>query len=221
MTDHPSTQAAFAAVVRRRRMTRAFDRRPLSPERLLELVELASWAPSAGKTQGWHLVVLEGDETQRFWDITLPAMGRGSFRWKQLLDAPVIALPLADPRAYTARYSEPDKQASGLGASPDAWPVPYWTVDASMSVMTILLAAESMGLGALFFGVFRGERQLRRALGIPSGLQLLGAVALGYRAELSEAATGDDTGPGGPGRSARQHRRRPDEIIHRGGWRVT
>ena len=29
-------------------------------------------APSAGKTQGWHLVVLEGAETARFWDVTLP-----------------------------------------------------------------------------------------------------------------------------------------------------
>ena len=77
-------------------------------------MSLGSWAPSAGKTQGWHLVVLEGEETSRFWDITLPTMRRGSFRWQHLLDAPVIALALADPRAYTARYAEPDKQATGL-----------------------------------------------------------------------------------------------------------
>lgn len=215
--------AAFAAVVRRRRMTRSFDRRPVPPELLDELVELASWAPSAGKTQGWHLVVLEGDQTSRFWDITLPVMRRGAFRWQHLLDAPVIALPLADPRAYTTRYAEPDKRATGLGQSTDAWPVPYWTVDASMSVMTLLHAAEAVGLGALFFGVFKGERELRRSLGIPASMQLLGAVALGYkRVDASRPDTsGDDTGPGGPGRSAGKHRRRPDEIIHRGGWRVT
>ena len=164
----------FADVVRRRRMTRAFDGRPVPPELLDELVDLASRAPSAGKTQGWHLVVLEGAETARFWDITLPTMRRGAFRWQRLLDAPVIALPLADPRAYTERYSEPDKKATGLGAGPEAWPAPYWTIDASMSVMTMLLAAEAAGLGALFFGVFRGERQLRRALGIPAMMQLLG-----------------------------------------------
>jgi len=213
--------AEFADVVRRRRMTRAFDGRPIAPELLSELVELASWAPSAGKTQGWHLVVLEGEETARFWDITLPAMRRGAFRWQRLLDAPVIALPLADPRAYTARYSEPDKQATGLGGSAEAWPVPYWTVDASMSVMSLLLAAEAAGLGALFFGVFRGERALRRALGIPSSMQMLGAIALGHRADPTGPTSSDDAGPGGPGRSVRQRRRRPDEIIHRGGWRVT
>ncbi len=198
-------------------MTRAFDgERPVPPEVLAELVELGSWAPSAGKTQGWHLVVLEGDETARFWDITLPPMRRGAFRWQRLLDAPVIAIPLADPRAYTDRYSEEDKQATGLGSGPEAWPAPYWTIDASMSVMTILLGAEAAGLGALFFGVFKGERQLRRVLRIPPSLQVLGAIALGYPATAEP--TGDDTLPGGAGRSASRRRRRPEEIVHRGGW---
>ena len=220
----------FADVVRRRRMTRAFDGRPVPPELLVELVDLASRAPSAGKTQGWHLVVLEGQDTKRFWDITLPPMRRGAFRWKRLLDAPVIAIPLADPRAYTERYSETDKKATGLGAGVDAWPAPYWTIDASMSVMTILLAAESVGLGALFFGVFKGERQLRRVLGIPSVMQVLGAIALGWpvvNEETGEIARGgadssgvDDSGPTGAGRSSTHRRRTPEEIIHRGGWRV-
>ena len=198
-------------------------RSTVGPSRPSSSTRWSSWprrAPSAGKTAGWHLVVLEGPETARFWDITLPTMRRGAFRWKRLLDAPVIALPLADPRAYTERYSEADKKATGLGAGPEAWPAPYWTIDASMSVMTMLLAAEDCGLGALFFGVFRGERQLRRALGIPPTMQLLGAIALGYPDRGDSTAGGDDTGPGGPGRSAGRRRRRPDEIIHRGGWRV-
>jgi nitroreductase len=215
----------LAEVVRSRRMTRAFDTRPVPRELLDELVDLGSRAPSAGKTQGWHLVVLEGAETARFWDITLPPMRRGAFRWKRLLDAPVIAIPLADPRAYVERYSEADKRASGLGAGTEAWPAPYWTVDTSMSVMTMLLAAESVGLGALFFGIFRGERQLRRTLGIPTVMQILGALAIGYAAPTEPPPSADpspggsdDTGAFGAGRSAPRKRRTPDEIIHRGGW---
>lgn len=198
----------FADVVRRRRMTRSFEPRPLPPGLLDELIDLAARAPSAGKTQGWHVVSLEGQETARFWDITLPPMRRGRFKWQGLLDAPVILLPFADAKAYTDRYSEPDKAATGLGAGPAAWPVPYWTIDASMSVMTILLAAEDAGLGALFFGVFKGERELRQELGVPPGLELLGAIALGHPAE------------GGPttGRSATRPRRSPSEIVHRGTW---
>jgi nitroreductase len=211
--------AEFAEVVRARRMTRSFDTRPVPSSLLEQLVDLASRAPSAGKTQGWHLVVLEGAETSRFWDITLPPMRRGAFRWKRLLEAPVIAIPLADPRAYVERYSEADKRASGLGSGTEAWPAPYWTVDTSMSVMTMLLAAEDVGLGALFFGIFRGERELRRVLLIPPVMQILGAVALGYPAPVDVAATGDDTNPSGAGRSAPRKRRTPDEIIHRGAWR--
>jgi len=202
----------FAEVVRSRRMTRAFDGRPIEPEVLAGLVDLASRAPSAGKTQGWHLVVLEGADTEQFWGATLPAVRRDSFRWQHLLTAPVIALPLADSKAYVDRYAEPDKAQTGLGASAAAWPVPYWTIDTSMAVMTLLLAAEDVGLGALFFGVFRGERELRQHLGIPAGLELLGAIALGYPAVASDDAAS------GPGRSAGRGRRQAPQIIHRGRW---
>lgn len=201
----------FAEVVRSRRMTRAFDSRPVAADVLEELVDLASRAPSAGKTQGWHLVVLEGDDTSRFWDATLPAVRRDSFRWQRLLTAPVIALPLADSKAYVDRYAEPDKARTGLGAGEGAWPVPYWTIDTSMAVMTLLLGAEDAGLGALFFGVFRGERELRHELGIPAGLELLGAIALGYPAE-------SDGPESGAGRSAGRSRRPARQIIHRGRW---
>ena len=202
----------FAEVVRSRRMTRAFDGRPVEQEVLAGLVDLASRAPSAGKTQGWHLVVLEGADTEQFWGATLPAVRRDSFRWQHLLTAPVIALPLADSKAYVDRYAEPDKAQTGLGAGAAAWPVPYWTIDTSMAVMTLLLAAEDVGLGALFFGVFRGERELRQQLGIPSGLELLGAIALGYPAVKSDDATS------GPGRSAGRGRRQARQIIHHGRW---
>ncbi len=79
-----------------------------------------------------------------------------------------------------------------------------------MAVMTLLLAAEDAGLGALFFGVFKGERRLRQRLRIPPGLDLLGAIALGYRC--------DEPGVEPPGRSTGRSRRRPNDIIHLGGW---
>ncbi len=188
-------------------MCRSFDGRPVDRAVLERMVDLASRAPSAGKAQGWHLVVLEGERTERFWQHTFPAGERDGFAFPGLFAAPVIALPFADPAAYVARYAEPDKAATGLGAGPEAWPTPYWTVDASMAVMTLLLAAEDEGLGALFFAVFRGEAEVRADLGVPGGLQLLGALAIGHPAPRERA-----------GASARRPRRTPGQIIHRDGW---
>jgi len=188
-------------------MVRAYEARTIEAELLERVLAAALRAPSAGNTQGWRLVVLEGSEqTSRYWEITLPLEDRANFAFPHLLDAPVLVLPLADPDAYTDRYSEPDKAATGLGDQA-AWPVPYWTVDTSFAVMLLLLAAQDEGLGALFFGVFSDEAAVRRELGIPDRLQLLGAITLGY------PLAGE-----GPAGSANRPKVSRDTIIHRGGW---
>jgi nitroreductase len=195
----------FAELLRRRRMVRAFDGSRVAPDVLERVLDAARRAPSAGNSQGWAFVVLEGPDTKKFWDVTLPEDKRGSFRWQQLLDAPVIVLPLADREAYLSRYREPDKAATGLGEA-GRWPIPYWQVDTAFATMLLLLAAEDEGLGALFFGVFRGGDKLLSTLGVPLGLELIGAVAIGHPAA-------DE-----PGRSAERPRRPLDEVVHRGGW---
>jgi nitroreductase len=195
----------LADLLRARHMVRAFEPRPIEPEVLDGVLDAARRAPSAGNSQGWDFVVLEGDDTARFWDVTLPADKRSTFRWQRLLDAPAIVLPLANPRAYLDRYAEPDKAATGLSAA-ERWPVPYWQVDTSFATMLVLLAAQDAGLGALFFGVFRGADRLLASLGVPDGHQLIGAIALGY--PLADEA----------GRSADRPRRSLADVVHRGGW---
>ena len=98
-----------------RRMSRAFSQAAIDPSLFEECVDLATRAPSAGKTQGWSLLVVTGDETSRYWDIALPVEKRESFSFPTLINAPLVALVLADPHAYLARYSEPDKASTGLG----------------------------------------------------------------------------------------------------------
>jgi nitroreductase len=190
-------------------MVRAFERRPVPAEVLQRVLDLARRVPSAGHTQGLDLVVLEGPEqTARYWDASLPAERRSSFPWPGVLDAPVLVVPVGDPRAYVARYSEPDKARTGLGEGTGSWPVPYWYVDSAFAAMVALLAAVDEGLGALFFGQFEHEPAVKAALGIPADRRPVGTIALGYAARSDERA------------SASSHRpRRPlDEIIHRGRW---
>jgi nitroreductase len=192
--------------VRARRMVRAFARRPVPRATVDDLIDLARRAPSAGNTQPWHFVVLEGEETARLWDVTLPLPRREAFRWSGLLDAPVVVVPVVDPGAYASRYAEDDKRATGLGDGPDAWSVPYWWVDGGMAVHGLLLAAVDAGLGALFYGLFDHEAAVLAALGVPAGYRALGAVALGWPAS-------DE-----PGRSAGRPRPALGDVVHRGRW---
>ena len=142
--------------------------------------------------------------------MSLPAAKRVGFAWPGLLRAPIIALSFADPDAYVARYSEPDKAHTGLGMGADKWGAPYWTIDASMATMSLLLAAHDAGLGALFFAVFNEAEQIRRHFGVPESLQLLGAVALGYPAATTAGSR--------RGVSATRPRRPATDIIHNNRW---
>jgi nitroreductase len=170
--------------VRRRRMVRSFSDRPLDPALVADLLADALRAPTAGNTRGTAWVVLEGPEqTASYWEhATTEGWRRGSARWPGLSRAPVVALSLAWPDAYLARYDEPDKAASGLGSGggAGAWPVPYWFADAAFAAMTLLLGATGAGLGACFLGNFRGEGPLLASLGVPEGWRLFGAVLLGH-----------------------------------------
>lgn len=197
--------------IRRRRMVRAFDARPLPPGTLDRVLELGLHAPSAGFSQGWAFVVLEGPvQTARYWDVALPEPQRSAFPWPDLLAAPALIIPLAHPQAYVDRYAAADKASTGLGRSADDWPVPYWLVDTAMSSMIMLLAAVDEGLGALFFGIFDHEAALLAELGVPAGYRPIGTIAVGYRAV--------DPAADRPSGSLARGRRPLDEVVHRGRW---
>lgn len=188
-------------------MTRSFSSTPVSRDIIFECVDLAASSPSAGKSQGWNMLLLEGHDTHRYWDITFPRETREGFSFPHLFDAPCIFLVLADTHAYLSRYSEPDKTRAGLGESTDAWVAPYWTIDASFATMTFLLAVHEAGLGALFFAHAQ-EKQLRREFGIPNHVEILGTIALGYESNVASPS----------GRSASRPRRDAQSIIHLNRW---
>lgn len=203
-----AARPTFQSVLAGRRMCRDFLVDPLPAETLGRVLAAAFRAPAAGNTHGIDLVVLEGAETARHWDVTLPAGRRDAFRWPGLLRAPVLVEVLVDPVAYVERYGREDKAPAGLGDGVDAWAVPYWFVDGGAAVMAMLLAAEAEGLGALLFGLFHHEAAVLAALGAPEGRRSVGTVALGWPA------------PGGrePSRSAIRGRADSGLRTHRGGW---
>lgn len=61
-------------------MVRSYDPAPLDPAQLDRILANALHAPSAGFSQGWAFLVLEGDDIRRFWSSTTPA-GAPESRW--------------------------------------------------------------------------------------------------------------------------------------------
>jgi nitroreductase len=190
-------------------MVRSFTPDPVDAAVLARVLDAGRRAPAAGNADGRAFVVLDGAaETARYWDATLPAgSGRDAFGWPGLLRAPVLVLPCASADAYVTRYAEADKAGTGLGAGPEQWAVPYWTVDTAFSAMRVLDACVAEGLGACFFGLFGHVSAVKAALGIPDEWQPVGTIAIGH---------GD--GADEPGRSASRPRPPLDEMVHRGGW---
>ena len=197
----------FQDVVNRRRMVRNFaPDRPVPPDVLDRILTNALHAPSAGFSQGWAFLVLEGrEETERFWSVTWDGADeeRGRFRWQGLFEAPVLIVPMSHKQAYLDRYAEPDKGVADKRES--FWPVPYWDIDTGMAALLMLLSAVDAGLGALFFGIFPEHLAgFRSAFAVPDAYTPIGAIALGHRA------------PDEPSPSLKRGRRPLEDVVHRG-----
>ena len=197
----------FQELIRRRRMVRRFQDRPIPPDVVLRVLEVARHAPSAGFSQGFDFVVLDDpSQVDRFVQTTShPDFPEDNPKPEEI--PPCFVLAISNKPAYLERYSRPDKERFGLQQA-EAWPVPYWDVDTGMAVMLILLAALEEGLGAVFFGLFWGEADVLRELNVPEGCRPIGVIAIGYPHESEKFD---------PSRFATR-RRSLDSMVHFGRW---
>jgi nitroreductase len=195
----------FEDVLRRRRMVRNFDDRALPREVVERIVANGLRAPSAGFTQGWAFLVLEGrEETERYWAAAFSdPEGRRRFRWQGLFSAPLLVVVLSNKDAYLDRYAEPDK--GHVDRDERRWLVPYWDVDAGFAALLMLLTAVDLSLGALFFAVADHDR-FRAAFGVPAAYTPVGTVAIGYPL------------PDEPSRSLARGRKPLADVVHWGRW---
>ncbi|KRF12303.1 nitroreductase [Nocardioides sp. Soil797] len=201
----------FRDVVRRRRMIRSYDDRPVDPAIVDRMLEHATRAPSAGFSQGWAFLRLDTPEAvERFWSATTPRPGTHAAedRANPWLDgmrtAPVVIVPLSNKGVYLDRYAEQDKAASD-----QQWPVPYWHIDTGMAALLVLQTAVDEGLGACFFGIPGQQHDAFRAeFGVPDDFLPIGAITVGHRQP--------DTGA--PGSAVRRVRKPVEEVVHRNGW---
>lgn len=201
--------ASVAEVMSRRRMCRDFSSSALDRADVDAVLDTARRAPSAGFTHGVEFLVLDAPAgTGAYWDSTFADDDRAGFAHQGLFLAPVLIVVTVRPQAWPERYGATDKATTGLGLGTEAWPVPYWWVDAGMVVQNLLLAAEERGWGALFFGVFDHERAVAATFGVPDDRRLVGTIAMGHPAGARAASRSVGRNPR-PGLG---------DVVHRGRW---
>jgi nitroreductase len=195
----------FEEVVRKRRMVRNFQPKPV-PRNLLDgILELAQHAPSAGFSQGWaYVVVTDASLRRKVGEL----QGELDFYAKKrfhmfVSEAPVLIVACSSEQLYHERYREPDKLNED--GTEIEWPTPYWYFDIGCACMLILLAAVDKGLAAAFTGVFRVQ-EMKNLLRIPGQFHPVGVISLGYRAA-------DIKSP-----SLKRGRRPISQVIHYEHW---
>jgi nitroreductase len=195
----------FQDVVRRRRMVRKYQDRPIPPDAVDRILRNAQRAPSAGFSQGWGFLVLDKPEDlERFRQSVTPDDPEEAKNWfATQFRAPLLIVPCSHKDAYLDRYAMPDK---GFTDRSDSWwPAPYWDIDTGMASMSMLLTAVDAGLGACFFG-FPIQRipHFRAEFGVPDGFTPIGGISVGY--------------PDEPARDFSARRKPADQVVHRGRW---
>jgi nitroreductase len=197
----------FADVVRRRRMVRNYDPdRPVPDEIRERILEHALHAPSAGFSQGWAFLTLEGEDRDRYWSAATAGGDPAYEGWiRGLSSAPLLIMAFAHKDGYLDRYAEPDKGWTDRDEA--RWTAPYWFVDTGMAVLLMLQTAVDEGLGACLFGVPADRVEAVKAeFGVPAGFAPVGVVSVGYPRP-------DRKSP-----SLRRGRRPVGDVVHRGRW---
>jgi nitroreductase len=201
----------FSDVIRKRKMARAYTDEPVAPEVVERILAAGNRAPSAGFSQGYALMTLEGPEQLGpFWELLTRYHGdevNAGPSFDPVTKAPLVVVPLSCKEAYLERYARQDK---GWTDRDEAhWPVPYWDIDTGFMALLMLLAAVDEGLGALFFGIPPHQiAEFRDLYAVPGQYMPIGAVAIGHPDPQADN--------GGSGRSIK--RRTLDELVHRGRW---
>ena len=175
-------------VIERRRSIRRFQKKGVSKEMILQILEAARQAPSAKNAQPWRFLVL-GPQSR---DAALNAMDAGircrmdTLKNRPLLASAVHTLRIMKSAPVLILVVNPTGGAPADSISGAARVMELLdTMSVGAAVENLLLEAEALKLGALWIGnTFFAYDEITSALAIQG--QLLGAVAVGWPDESPE-----------------------------------
>ena len=143
-----------------RRSIRNYQDKQIPDELITQILKAAMAAPSARNQQPWEFIVISDPEIKE----EVPTVSPFT---KMILSAPAGILVCGNLDIETAPG--------------------YWVIDCSAATQNLLLAAHSLGLGAVWTGVYpREERMngLTELLNLPQHISPHSLVVMGYPVEI-------------------------------------
>lgn len=155
--EQPGSQAVLDNI-HARKSVRSYTDEPVTPEQVETLLRAAMAAPSGKNVQPWRFVVVTRPETKQ-----KLAVGFN----KMIAKAPVVIVVCG-------------KTTNRLGGTNN-----NWTADCAAATENLLLAAESLGLGAVWTACYPYDNRMQpaiEALGLPDNIKPYCIVPVGHPA---------------------------------------
>lgn len=170
---------------------RAFDSKPVEPEKLRSLFEAARWAPSSYNAQPWYFIVGTKDNPENYKRV-LESLIEFNQGWAK--QAPVLALSVAKLKFDDGK---PNRHAFH---------------DVGQAAANLSLQAEALGFSVHQMAGIDPEKA-RKLFNIPADYEAVAGIAIGYAgdpASLSEGLRERELAP--------RQRKPLDSFVFTGSW---
>ncbi len=159
-------------IIKSRRSIRRYQDKEVPDELLNQILESVRWAPSWANTQCWEVIVVKDPSNKERLKETLTTTNPSS---KAVIQAHIV-LVLCAKLNISGFYK--DKATTKFGD--------WFMFDLGIATQTICLAAHNLGLATVIVGNFDHD-QVKKALGVPEGYEVVALIPLGYAAKDSAA----------------------------------
>ena len=156
-------------VIFSRKSVRSYTDQPVSDEQVETMLRAAMAAPTGMNVQPWRFVVVRDQAVKE--KLAGPRGG-------MIAQAPVVFVICGETTLMRKPFGQPDAEAVEVENG-------NWTQDCSAATENLLLAAEALGLGAVWTAAHPYADRvnpIREALGLPENVTPLCVVPCGYPA---------------------------------------
>jgi len=141
-------------LIMNRRSIRRYRTEEIPQDTVERILDAGRYAPSADNKQPWHFIVITDSEVKE-------KLSKG--RWNSFIkDSAFTVVGCAyKGSAYSRKWS---------------------TIDTTIALQNMVIAAWSLGIGSCWVGDFK-DAETKRLLGVPRGWKVVSLISFGYPAE--------------------------------------